>query len=59
MDGAKVNENTAGEIVGKVNDVAPGTSETKTVDLPSGAYVLICNIAGHDQRGMYAQPIVQ
>ncbi len=39
---------------GEVEDVAPGTSKTLTLNLAPGNYVLICNIPGHYQAGMHA-----
>jgi uncharacterized cupredoxin-like copper-binding protein len=41
------------EIVDEVEDIAPGTSASLSVDLDPGSYVIICNIAGHYESGMH------
>ena len=38
--------------VDEVEDIAPGTTETLTVDLPAGHYVVVCNLPGHYAGGM-------
>jgi uncharacterized cupredoxin-like copper-binding protein len=40
------------DVVGSTDDLDPGESEELTVDLPSGSYVLICNIPTHYDAGM-------
>jgi uncharacterized cupredoxin-like copper-binding protein len=40
------------EFISEVEDIAPGTSKDLTVDLERGSYVLLCNVAGHDEAGM-------
>lgn len=52
----KVSDNRASEKgrVGKVDDIAAGTSKKLTLDLKKGHYVLICNIPGHYKAGMHA-----
>jgi len=47
-------QTTESEIVDEVEDVAPATSTSLSVDLEVGSYVLICNIADHYEAGMYA-----
>jgi uncharacterized cupredoxin-like copper-binding protein len=42
------------EAIDEVEDIAPGTSTTLTVDLSSGSYVLICNLPDHYGKGMHA-----
>jgi uncharacterized cupredoxin-like copper-binding protein len=44
----------SGELKGvdEVEDIAPGTTETLTVDLPAGHYVVVCNLPGHYAGGM-------
>jgi uncharacterized cupredoxin-like copper-binding protein len=39
--------------VGEVADLHAGKSGTVTLDLKKGKYILICNITGHYQAGMY------
>lgn len=41
-------------LVDEVEDIAPGSSATLTVDLEPGNYVLLCNIPGHFEQGMHA-----
>ena len=42
------------EIVDEVEEIAPSTGATLSATLPSGTYVLICNIAGHYEAGMHS-----
>jgi uncharacterized cupredoxin-like copper-binding protein len=53
IDGSTVADDQL-EIVDEVEDIAPGTSTSLTVELPAGHYVVICNISGHYQAGMHA-----
>ncbi len=39
---------------GEVEDIAPGTTKTLSLNLPPGHYVLLCNIPGHYLAGMHA-----
>lgn len=32
------------EVIGEIEDIAPGSKETLKVDLEAGSYVLICNV---------------
>lgn len=41
------------EVVGEIDEVSPGDTETLTTELEAGEYVLICNIAGHYDSGMF------
>jgi uncharacterized cupredoxin-like copper-binding protein len=55
-DGTKVDEEGKG--VTKVDEIAefgPGKTETLTVTLPSGHYVLICNVPSHYTKGIRAE----
>lgn len=45
--------------VGDVADIAGGKSKTGTLDLKPGKYVLVCNIAGHYEQGMYTSLVVK
>ena len=40
------------DAVDEVEDVAPGTSASLSVNLEAGTYVLICNLPGHYAAGM-------
>lgn len=40
--------------IGETGDMAAGTSKSFTVTMEKGHYVLLCNIAGHYQGGMYS-----
>lgn len=43
-----------GSTVGESGDMKAGAAKDVTVDLTPGHYVLLCNLAGHYQGGMYA-----
>lgn len=50
----KVDEHGAGvEEIGEIEEFAAGATESATFTLTPGSYVLICNIAGHYEAGMY------
>jgi uncharacterized cupredoxin-like copper-binding protein len=57
-DKGAANLGTDGEAdeTGAVDEITvdAGQSGDLTVDLPAGAYALVCNLAGHYQAGMYA-----
>ena len=42
----------AGEELGTTRDLREGESETLTVDLPAGDYVLFCSLPGHESLGI-------
>jgi uncharacterized cupredoxin-like copper-binding protein len=42
------------EVVDEVEDIAPGTSATLSLDLEPGTYAVICNLPGHYANGMHA-----
>ena len=42
------------ESVGEVGETAAGKTGTITLDLEPGNYILVCNIARHYEKGMYA-----
>ncbi len=42
------------ELVDEVEDIAPGSSATLTVNLEPGNYILLCNVPGHFEQGMHA-----
>ena len=39
--------------VGETGDMAPGHDEVLTIDLASGHYAVVCNLAGHYAMGMH------
>ena len=53
--GSQVDETATGIVIGKVeqSELGPGKSASATFDLSPGKYVLICNISGHCEDGMY------
>jgi uncharacterized cupredoxin-like copper-binding protein len=50
----RVDEDKAGD-KGEVSELDPGQSGTLTVGLKPGKYVLICNVPGHFDSGMWAE----
>ena len=40
--------------IGETGDMAAGTSKSFTVTMEKGHYVLLCNLPGHYQGGMYS-----
>lgn len=40
-------------LVDEIEDIEAGSSESLTVNLDAGSYVLICNVPGHYQQGMH------
>ena len=51
---ARVDVASAGELVGHVDNLMPGTSVSVALNLKPGRYVFVCSIAGHYKQGMYA-----
>jgi uncharacterized cupredoxin-like copper-binding protein len=51
--GAKVDEGAAGELIGRTETLSPGKTKTVTFDLVPGNYVLLCNLLGHYDAGMF------
>ncbi|MEX1255611.1 MAG: sulfocyanin-like copper-binding protein [Dehalococcoidia bacterium] len=58
-DGAVVDEEAAGELIDRTSQIAGDDSATLTVELPAGAYALICNVEGHYAQGMFAELAVE
>ena len=55
-DGAQVDEGAAGlTLVGEIEELASGLTARATFALSAGRYVLICNIEGHYQLGMFRE----
>ena len=52
-DENRVDEDKAGD-KGEVSELDPGKTGTLTVPLKPGKYVLICNVPGHFDSGMWA-----
>jgi uncharacterized cupredoxin-like copper-binding protein len=42
------------EVVDEIEDVEAGSSQSLTVNLDAGGYVLICNLPGHYRQGMHS-----
>ena len=38
---------------GEVSELDPGQSGSLSLNLKSGTYMLLCNVAGHYKAGMY------
>ena len=58
VSGGRVNEDALEKTpgikdVGEIADVEPGETKSATFKLAAGNYVMICNVAGHYQAGMY------
>jgi uncharacterized cupredoxin-like copper-binding protein len=41
-------------LVDEIEDITPGSSADLTVDLDAGQYVVMCNLPGHFEQGMYS-----
>jgi len=41
------------ELIGEIEDIEGGSTQSLTVGLKAGDYVLICNLPGHYRQGMY------
>lgn len=56
----KVKEETAGEVIGEIEEFPPNEEREVTLDLPPGNYILFCNVSGtaesegHYRKGMRA-----
>jgi len=51
--GGQMDESGAGvQVIDEIEPFAPGTQQTRTVNLATGAYVFICNLPGHYEAGM-------
>ena len=54
-EGGDVDEAGEGvELVDEIEDIEGGSTQSLTVNLDSGSYVLICNLPGHSGQGMHA-----
>ena len=59
VDGGAVDEDAAGELMGRIPAVLGGATKRDTFTLTPGNYVLICNIPGHYQQGMHTRLVVR
>jgi uncharacterized cupredoxin-like copper-binding protein len=59
VEASVVDEEAAGAVIGRSGLIDAGDIEVVTLELEAGRYVLICNIAGHYEEGMYAALTVQ
>jgi uncharacterized cupredoxin-like copper-binding protein len=54
-----IKEEGAGvSLVSDGDNIDPGGSQTRAVDLTPGKYLFVCNIPGHFKQGMYELVIV-
>ena len=53
-DGDVDEEGDGVTLVDEIEDIEGGSSESLTVNLDAGSYVLICNLPGHYKQGMHA-----
>lgn len=54
-EGGDVDEAGEGvELVDEIEDIEGGSTQSLTVNLDTGSYVLICNLPGHYGQGMHA-----
>jgi uncharacterized cupredoxin-like copper-binding protein len=58
-DGDVDEEGEGVELVDEIEDIEGGSSESLTVNLEAGNYVLICNLPGHYRQGMHASFTVE
>lgn len=58
VENAQVVESDAVEEAGRVEEFPAGSSESLTLELDAGAYVLVCNLPGHYEQGMRAAFLV-
>lgn len=54
VEGGLVIEGDAVDEVGRIDEVAPGASQSLTLELERGVYVVVCNLPGHYELGMHA-----
>ena len=57
--GGIVNEDEAGELIGRTAYISGADSEALTVTLEAGNYVLLCNIPAHYEQGTFAPLVVE
>jgi hypothetical protein len=59
VSGTAVDEDAAGEVVGRTGEIAPGEIEVLTLELDARTYALICNVPGHYELDMFAELTVE
>ena len=59
IDGRREMAEAPGNIVGEMEWVEPGETRQATFQLEAGRYVLLCNLPGHYQQGMFAAILVR
>lgn len=59
VENAKVDEDDAGELIGRTETIQGGASETLPLGLDPGNYVLLCNVPTHYELGMYTRLVVR
>jgi uncharacterized cupredoxin-like copper-binding protein len=59
LAGTTVDEDAAGTVAGKLQDIQGGAAKRETFTLDAGNYAIICNVPGHYRLGMYASLVVQ
>jgi uncharacterized cupredoxin-like copper-binding protein len=42
----------SGTVLGETADLKPNTSETLTLTIPAGSYVIFCSLPGHESLGL-------
>ncbi len=58
--GHRVDLTTAGDVIGEIEPLPPGDSAaTDAIPLDSGSYVILCNVPGHYEEGMYYELLVR
>jgi uncharacterized cupredoxin-like copper-binding protein len=58
-DGDVDEEGEGVELINEIEDIEGGSSQSLTVTLDAGSYVLICNLPGHYRQGMHASFTVE
>ena len=54
-----VDEQAAGQVLGRTGEFPGGEIKVIAYDMEPGQYVLVCNIPGHYQQGMFAEMTVE
>ena len=54
-----IKEEGAGvELLSDGENIDPGGTQTRTIDLAPGKYLFVCNIPGHFKQGMFTEVTV-
>ena len=54
VEGTVVDEDDAGALIGKLQNIQGGATKREVFSLAPGNYAIICNVPGHYRLGMYA-----